>query len=212
MYILTYTENTPESTATDGSTAAEEEKPTGCQQQNGPKRHWGVVCDGCSGPILGVRYKCLACADYDLCSVCEGKGVHVDHNMITITEPRSRGPRGPGGGCPFGGQGRPGWGRWGRPGCMPSTAGFPPMWGAGLGNAGPCGGAGKGPEPTEQTEEQKRAQIRNIGQAVSNFLLPFGIKVDVDVTGEEKKTEPASGEPVSFQCNNYKRGFHCASL
>ncbi len=184
-----FTENTPGSTATDGSTTGEE-KPAGCQQPNGPKRHWGVVCDGCSGPILGVRYKCLACADYDLCSVCEGKGVHVDHNMITITEPRSRG-----GGCPLGGgQGRPGWGRWGRHGCVPPTAGFPPMWGAGLGSA-PCGGSGKGPE---QTEEQKRAQIRNIGQAVSNFLLPFGIKVDVDVTGEEKKTEPGTEAPVSL--------------
>ncbi len=78
---------------------------------------------------------------------------------------------------------------------MPPTAGFPPMWGAGLGSGGPCGGSGKGPE---QTEEQKRAQIRNIGQAVSNFLLPFGIKVDVDVTGEEKKTEPGTEAPVSY--------------
>ena len=52
---------------------------------------------------------------------------------------------------------------------------------------------------TEQTsDEEKRAHIRNIGQYVSSFLQPFGIKVDVDVTGsEEKKTEAGAAEGAS---------------
>lgn len=51
------------------------------------------------------------------------------------------------------------------------------------------------------TEEQKE-QIRNIGQFVSSFLQPFGIKVDVDTTAAETKDteadeKPSSGESVS---------------
>jgi hypothetical protein len=32
--------------------------------------HPGVTCDGCSANIVGVRYKCLACPNYDLCATC----------------------------------------------------------------------------------------------------------------------------------------------
>ena len=50
--------------------------------------HYGVTCDGCEAcPITGVRYKSLELDDYDLCSVCEAKGVHPGQNMIKITEP-----------------------------------------------------------------------------------------------------------------------------
>merc|ERR1711902_199996 len=38
-------------------------------------------------PITGVRYRSLELDDYDLCSVCEAKGVHPGQNMIKITEP-----------------------------------------------------------------------------------------------------------------------------
>lgn len=33
--------------------------------------HEGIECDGCLQlPIIGVRYKCKNCADFDLCSKC----------------------------------------------------------------------------------------------------------------------------------------------
>ncbi len=36
--------------------------------------HTGVKCDGCGAqPIVGVRFKCTVCPDYDLCATCEFK-------------------------------------------------------------------------------------------------------------------------------------------
>lgn len=49
--------------------------------------HEGVVCDGCEQGIRGSRFKCCVCADYDLCVVCEGSGVHTEHPMIRVSLP-----------------------------------------------------------------------------------------------------------------------------
>merc|ERR1711971_686281 len=49
--------------------------------------HLGVICDGCDGPVLGPRYKCLNCPDYDLCASCEARGLHVQHKMIRLDAP-----------------------------------------------------------------------------------------------------------------------------
>ena len=37
--------------------------------------------------MYSPRYKSLELDDYDLCEVCEAKGVHPGQNMIKITEP-----------------------------------------------------------------------------------------------------------------------------
>jgi len=42
------------------------------QQRQNAATHHGVVCDGCNmSPIVGVRYKSVLRADYDLCEECE---------------------------------------------------------------------------------------------------------------------------------------------
>ncbi len=49
--------------------------------------HTHIICDGCGiSPIVGFRYKCSQCPDYDLCQVCEAKGIHSEHIFIKIRE------------------------------------------------------------------------------------------------------------------------------
>lgn len=50
--------------------------------------HPGVTCDGCNGPVQGVRYKCTVCPDYDLCNQCKSTGMHSEHEMMTIDRPK----------------------------------------------------------------------------------------------------------------------------
>lgn len=46
--------------------------------------HPNVICDGCNGPVVGTRYKCSVCPDYDLCAACEGKGLHREHSKLVF--------------------------------------------------------------------------------------------------------------------------------
>lgn len=52
-----------------------------------PVKH-SASCDACLGDIIGHRFKCLECADYDLCEKCERKSLHYEHAMIRIVEPK----------------------------------------------------------------------------------------------------------------------------
>ncbi|KAL7748825.1 hypothetical protein RI367_005738 [Sorochytrium milnesiophthora] len=63
---------------------------------NVPKvNHGGVMCDGCDGPIRGIRYKCGHCPDFDLCEACEGQLTttngrvrhSADHIFLKIRQP-----------------------------------------------------------------------------------------------------------------------------
>eukprot|EP01106_Pelomyxa_sp_JSP_P008705 TRINITY_DN2419_c0_g1_i11.p1 TRINITY_DN2419_c0_g1~~TRINITY_DN2419_c0_g1_i11.p1 ORF type:complete len:185 (+),score=53.29 TRINITY_DN2419_c0_g1_i11:34-555(+) len=57
----------------------------------GPEKpvHSNVVCDSCNKTIVGDRFKCMVCEDYDLCSACSLKeGVHnADHKFLKIPFP-----------------------------------------------------------------------------------------------------------------------------
>jgi hypothetical protein len=65
------------------------------QQQNGKELqdiiHSRIICDICDmNPIVGIRYKCIVCDNYDLCSDCKRNpaGKHdEEHEMISIDDP-----------------------------------------------------------------------------------------------------------------------------
>jgi hypothetical protein len=45
-----------------------------------------VGCDGCeTNPIIGQRYRCDTCGNYDLCSACENKG--HQHPLTIVPQP-----------------------------------------------------------------------------------------------------------------------------
>lgn len=45
--------------------------------------HRGVTCNSCnSGPIYGLRYKCMNCVDYDLCETCEALQQHPKTHLF----------------------------------------------------------------------------------------------------------------------------------
>ena len=62
------------------------EKPSAAPSAPEPL-HFGVTCDGCEGEVHGIRYKCLTCPDYDLCSKCKTTGLHSEHEMVAIDIP-----------------------------------------------------------------------------------------------------------------------------
>ncbi|KAM6408569.1 sequestosome-1 isoform 2-T2 [Rhynochetos jubatus] len=128
--------------------------------------HPNVICDGCEGPVVGARFKCTVCPDYDLCSTCEGKGIHKEHNMVMFQSPLLN---------PFEWLPRGRWLRKMRHGVPP----FPWMhcWGY-PGPAAPC-----------QNSQQAQASA-----AAPSTPAAEGIEVDIDVEhgGQRSKVTPAS--------------------
>jgi len=43
-----------------------------------------AVCDVCNERIVGIRWKCVTCPDYDLCNSCKQKNVHNEHKFVQI--------------------------------------------------------------------------------------------------------------------------------
>jgi hypothetical protein len=66
---------------TDNKRSAEE------AETQGPL-HQGIICDGCNAdPVIGVRYKCAECPNFDLCQTCEESAVHGHHLFIKVKVP-----------------------------------------------------------------------------------------------------------------------------
>ncbi|CAF4874604.1 unnamed protein product [Rotaria sp. Silwood1] len=178
--------------------------------------HPGVTCDGCQGPVVGIRYKCTECPDYDLCQACSDKNLHPEHNMIKISPfqhffgRHRRCGRGSFNGGRFGGGGARFWHHFMRrqQGC---PAGFPMP--ADMAN---FLGQFKGKELAELVEAHLPAYLRtekvneiinrfktgeqadkhvdqstlleNIGQFLREILSPFGIDCDYFVDNQQTKT------------------------
>jgi len=51
--------------------------------------HSTVTCDKCGTfPIVGIRYKCMDCPNFDLCEKCEeSKYLEHEHNFLKIRKP-----------------------------------------------------------------------------------------------------------------------------
>lgn len=144
--------------------------------QSEPQIHLGVICDGCQGPIYGIRYKCSVCPDYDLCGECEAKALHREHPLTKITRPAG------GGRCPYMG-GRHRGGPCGRGGPRRGPHGFGSMsFQESLNNILPN-------IPVVNDQEQ----LKKFGEFMKGLLDPFGIDVDYYISRNEqqKKEEEA---------------------
>jgi len=60
--------------------------------EEGEAFHKNVICDGCEqSPIVGIRYKCTVCPDYDLCAKCEADNKHPSsHIMLKFKRPMTQ--------------------------------------------------------------------------------------------------------------------------
>ena len=61
------------------------------KNENSKPIHFGYKCDGCNGPIIGCRYKCAICKNFDYCEECEKKlSEEHKHPFIKIYNPQMR--------------------------------------------------------------------------------------------------------------------------
>ncbi|XP_073823569.1 protein ref(2)P-like [Musca autumnalis] len=68
-----------------GATSGQSQVPPADVNMDANSIHLNVECDSClMAPIVGFRYKCIQCPNYDLCQHCEAKHVHGDHMMIRM--------------------------------------------------------------------------------------------------------------------------------
>ncbi|XP_063460414.1 sequestosome-1 isoform X1 [Pan paniscus] len=171
--------------------------------------HPNVICDGCNGPVVGTRYKCSVCPDYDLCSVCEGKGLHRGHTKLAFPSPfghlsegfsHSRWLRK----VKHGHFGWPGW-EMGPPG---NWSPRPPR--AGEARPGPTAESVKASGPSEDPSVNF---LKNVGESVAAALSPLGIEVDIDVEhgGKRSRLTPVSPESSSTEEKSSSQPSSCCS-
>ena len=46
-----------------------------------------ATCDLCKTAVVGIRFKCLTCPDFDLCANCEKTGIHSQHALGRFCQP-----------------------------------------------------------------------------------------------------------------------------
>ncbi|XP_016413852.1 sequestosome-1-like isoform X3 [Sinocyclocheilus rhinocerous] len=165
-----------------------------------PLLHSGVTCDGCEGPVVGTRFKCTVCPDYDLCSSCQGKGLHKEHPLLPLFHPMANMfewfPRGKL------------WRKMRH--CMwANTQAQAQAQAQNQAQPGPSG-VQQNQDASENMKENGATDsslanmeyLKNIGEGVAAMLSPLGIDVDIDVEHEGQRTKvtptpPASSGPPS---------------
>ncbi|XP_038055475.1 sequestosome-1-like [Patiria miniata] len=164
--------------------------------------HPGVICDGCDSPIRGPRFKCIECPDYDLCKVCEEKGLHEQHQFVKFRRPQIGRSRCGGFGFHPGmwrAFGHPGWRHWWwaqqQQQQQQQQQPQQPQQGCGQDNPQNTEGASNpeesgqgGATPGEgQAPFNPASFLHDIGQSVAQMLDPLGIDVDIDVEHEGQR-------------------------
>jgi len=72
-------EQTKESETKSSETTSEQTTPMETETTETPTLH-NAICNSCMEKIIGIRWKCAMCADYDLCTNCYDKRTHnVEH-------------------------------------------------------------------------------------------------------------------------------------
>ncbi|XP_067663942.1 sequestosome-1-like [Haliotis asinina] len=143
--------------------------------------HPNVVCDACEGAVRGIRYKCCVCPDYDLCSLCEAKKIHSEHDMFKIVTPMNLcGP----GRMPF--RPPPHFRRW--------MKRYMNRWhnrhgGCGMETDGdiPTGTDSDPNQDAEQDAGPEEEYLRSVGENVAAMMDPFGIDVKFEVEHQGRR-------------------------
>ncbi|XP_063303977.1 sequestosome-1 isoform X1 [Pelobates fuscus] len=186
-----------------------------CGQENTPNLiHPNVTCDGCNGPVVGNRYKCLICPDYDLCSTCEGKGVHKEHNMIMFATPLQNFPRGrwfhkKHHGVPY-----PWMAGWGFPARGFTCPNFQQEQESAPPSQSPPASENvqAGPSSASQPSQDPNVTfLKNVGESVAAMLSPLGIDVDIDVEHGGKRSKVSTPQPGSEKDKDSQPNSTCSS-
>ncbi|XP_069510199.1 sequestosome-1 [Ambystoma mexicanum] len=175
--------------------------------------HPNVICDGCDGPVVGIRFKCTVCPDYDLCSTCQTKGLHKEHHMIRFSPVPGFPPcygngfmrRMRGGFSPMSFHRFPHM-PWMYNGPFSAAQG-PGQQQAGAaqcpGQAQPCAApqsseaepASASSEQAQQAQDANFDFLKNVGESVAAMLSPLGIEVDIDVEHGGKRSKVTLSQP-----------------
>ncbi|XP_041799831.1 sequestosome-1 [Chelmon rostratus] len=145
-----------------------------------PALHPNVTCDGCDGPVVGTRFKCSVCPNYDLCPACQARGTHTEHALLPIWHPLQWFPRG----------------KW-----MKRMRHC--MWNQNLYHAqNPSADQDQDQDQDQPGSSRPSADcsapsasqanvdfLKNIGEGVAAMLSPLGIDVDIDVEHEGQRTK-----------------------
>ncbi|XP_044060968.1 sequestosome-1 isoform X2 [Siniperca chuatsi] len=150
--------------------------PPGAPLAPPPALHPNVTCDGCNGPVVGTRFKCSVCPNYDLCSACQARGTHTEHALLPIWHPLQWFPRG----------------KW-----MKRMKHC--MW-----NQNHAQNLNVNQDQDQERPESSKPAadcsapsasqanvdyLKNIGEEVAAMLSPLGIDVDIDVEHEGQRTK-----------------------